>query len=316
VDTVQLDHRRADARAAIIEELRAVANGCDGLRCDMAMLLLQDVFARTWARLPASGPPASGEFWTEAMAAVQRPGFLWLAEAYWDLEERLQHLGFDLTYDKRVTDFVVERRPAELSRHLLGRSAEFLRRSVHFLENHDEPRIAGRLSLAEHRAAALLVLALPGVCLLHEGQLNGARIRASVHLSRRPDEPVNRDVRSMYDELLAGLAESAVGRGPGQCLHPARASAEDASSENLVVLYWPAGGEEFDLVVLNLAAGPSRARVEWPRPGFDQREWAHSAWLGDASGRHAVLRPAGPGNGIGLEIPPSGAYGIRFRPVA
>jgi hypothetical protein len=112
IDTVQLDHRRAETRAAVIEELRSVAKRCDGVRCDMAMLLLEEVFKRNWARYPISGARAIGEFWAEAIAAVKRPDFLFVAEAYWDLEERLLQLGFDLAYDKRVTDFVVERRPA------------------------------------------------------------------------------------------------------------------------------------------------------------------------------------------------------------
>src|SRR5688572_16524312 len=254
VDTAQLDFRRADTRAAVIEELKSVADRCDGVRCDMAMLLLEDVFARTWAGHQVTGPMAIGEFWAEALAAVKRPEFTLMAEAYWDLEERLQQLGFDLTYDKRVTDFVVERRPTELSRHLLGKSTEFRRRSVHFLENHDEPRIAGRLSLAEHRAAALLVLALPGVCLLHEGQLTGARIRASVHLSRRPDEPINHDIAAMYEGLLAAVASSAIGRGQGQFLRLEPVLPGDATSENLVVILWPVEGEAFDLVVVNLSA--------------------------------------------------------------
>ena len=101
-----------------------------------------DVFARTWEGFPRPDQLPDREFWADAIAAVRRPGFLFLAEAYWDLEARLQSLGFDFTYDKRLLEFLVERRPAELWRHLLGRGTAFVSRCAHFLENHDEPRIA------------------------------------------------------------------------------------------------------------------------------------------------------------------------------
>ena len=45
--------------AAADRELLRVAGQCDGVRCDMAMLVLPDVFERTWGRL---APP----FWPEA----------------------------------------------------------------------------------------------------------------------------------------------------------------------------------------------------------------------------------------------------------
>src|ERR1700676_3754909 len=41
-DTLQLNYRHPGLRAAMIAELRSVADRCDGVRCDMAMLLLPD----------------------------------------------------------------------------------------------------------------------------------------------------------------------------------------------------------------------------------------------------------------------------------
>jgi hypothetical protein len=89
-DTLQLDYANADTIAAMQGELRRIADLCDGVRCDMAMLLLPEVFGRTWgaAALP---------FWPEAIAETRRthPGFTFLAEAYWDLEWELLSQGFD-----------------------------------------------------------------------------------------------------------------------------------------------------------------------------------------------------------------------------
>jgi len=126
----------------------------------MAMLLLKDVFAKTWSACSLKGPQATGEFWTAAIAEVRQafPDFLFMAEVYWDLEENLQQIGFDYTYDKWLYDHLANDNYAETQVHLLDVPREFLRRSVHFLENHDEQRASRRFSLDEHRVAALLSL--------------------------------------------------------------------------------------------------------------------------------------------------------------
>jgi glycosidase len=282
-DTVQLDFRRADTRAAVLGELHSVAGRCDGVRCDMAMLLLDDVFARNWRTFVPPETPAAGEFWAEAIASVKKPDFIFVGEAYWDLEARLQSLGFDYTYNKRVTDFLVGRNPAELQGHLLDKGNDFLRRSVHFLENHDEPRIAGRLTPSEHRAAAFLVLALPGICLLHQGQLTGARIHSSVHLSRRPSEPADSELAAFYSRLLSSLRRTAIGRGTGELLRPVPVSSEDETARNIVAVRWSDGAPAFDLAAVNLSPNPSRCRLKLPNDRRKTRGCRVSDWLDGSS---------------------------------
>src|SRR5262249_59534453 len=98
-DTAQLDYANPATCAAMTEELVSIAARCDGVRCDMAMLILPDVFERTWGR------PARS-FWPDAIGRVRadHPGFRFLAEVYWDLEWRMLQLGFDDAYDKRLYD--------------------------------------------------------------------------------------------------------------------------------------------------------------------------------------------------------------------
>ena len=162
------------------------------------MLLLNEVFARTWAHLPAHAPAPAGEFWAEAISTVKRdfPDALFLAEAYWGLEPQLQSLGFDYAYDKIICDLLTARRYADLRRHLLTTPPHHRAARTHFLENHDERRIASVLSPAELRAAALLILGLSGMRLLYEGQLHGWRQQAPVHLGRWPDEQFNREIHA------------------------------------------------------------------------------------------------------------------------
>jgi len=82
----------------------------------------------------------TAEFWSEAINAVRAefPEFLFIAEVYWGLETRLQELGFDFTYDKRLYDYLVAKNAAAVQKHLLEASPEFVFRGLHFLENHDE----------------------------------------------------------------------------------------------------------------------------------------------------------------------------------
>ncbi len=72
---------------------------CDGVRCDMAMLVLPEVFRRTWGIV-------AEPFWPDATFQVcpQYAGFVFMAEHYWDLEWTLQQQGFDYTDDKRLCD--------------------------------------------------------------------------------------------------------------------------------------------------------------------------------------------------------------------
>ena len=302
-DTVQLDYRRPETRAAMLDELRSVARQCDGVRCDLAMLQLNDVFARTWAGFPGAPAPA-GEFWSEAIPAVKsaHPGFLFLAETYWDLESQLQSLEFDYTYDKRVYDFLVERRAGELRSRLFESAPGFLSASAHFLENHDEPRITAVLSPAEHRAAALLTLGLPGMRMLYEGQLNGRRLRVPVQFARWPDEPLDAQIRAMYEQLFAALADSAVGRGEWKILRTDGAS--------VVVVQWQNSLAQFDLIVVNLAPTPARCRV---RP--DVRECSTHEWhIRDALGGEgflAVVCEFQDGELL-LDLPANAAQLLRF----
>ena len=259
-ETVQLDYRRRATQAAMLDLLTSVAERCDGVRCDMAMLLLKDVFAKNWERFSIADPEPNFEFWASAISTVKTThrAFLFLAEVYWGMEERLQKLGFDYTYDKELYDRIVSHDAAGVQRHLLNQPIEFVSASAHFLENHDERRVASVLDAAEHRAAATLILTLPGLRFLHEGQLRGATRRLPVQLSRRFAENPNPEIVLMYEELLSLLRQSCVGQGMAKLLPPIKASDTDSTAENIVIIQWGPVAQVFDVVVINLAARVGR----------------------------------------------------------
>jgi hypothetical protein len=111
---LQLNYANPEPQRVRIDELIAIAGKCDGVRCDMAMLLLPEIFQRTWGSTPEP-------FWPKATAAVraQYPAFTFMAEVYWDLEWTLHHQGFDYCYDKRLYDRLREGHVTPIRDHLL-----------------------------------------------------------------------------------------------------------------------------------------------------------------------------------------------------
>ena len=246
-DTVQLDYRVMETHQAMTAVAQTASAYADGLRCDMAMLLIPEIFRETWKDFPSPGAHLTdASFWRKSISAVRQlhPQVEMIAEVYWDREEELQECGFDFTYNKRVYDYLMRGQHAELRDFLRSRTANFLKRSVHFLENHDEPRVASVLSFEKHKAAAALVFFLPGMALLHDGQLEGRRQFARIQVSKRPSEELDPAIRSFYGELLAAIQKTHVRRGTGTIL-PVQGS--------VIVVKWE-GRPEADFALVNLEA--------------------------------------------------------------
>jgi len=256
-DTVQLDYRRAAVRRAMRETLCDLAGRCDGLRCDMAMLVLRDVFRRTWG---GDFEAPGDEFWPEAIAMVKRahPAFVFIAEVYWGLERELHLQGFDYTYDKRLYDLLRAREHDRLSAHLRS-GLEEQSRHVRFVENHDEERAADAFGDPWGRGAALFALALPGLRLVHEGQLEGRRRKLPVQLGRRADESADAALACFYQALLPMLADPEWRAGAWAPLD---------LPPGVVGYRWTLG-DRARIVVANLWGEPARCRVPSALLGLD-----------------------------------------------
>jgi hypothetical protein len=261
-DVLQLNYRHAGMRTALTDTLRQVAELCDGVRCDMAMLVLPDVFLRTWGNLsqPADGSaPVDTPFWVAAIPQVKHahPDFIFMAEVYWDLEWQLQQQGFDYTYDKRLYDRLRER-AAEAARKHLWADPEYQHKSVRFLENHDEPRAADVFPEAVHRAAAVISFFVPGMRFFHEGQFEGRRSRVSMHLGRRRVEPLNKDLQQFYMRLLGGLGRPEVRDGHWQLRECRPAWGDNPTWNQFLAFTWEGDRGQRLLVTVNY--GPARGQ--------------------------------------------------------
>ena len=254
-DTVQLDYSNPDTRTVLLHELQNIARYCDGVRCDMAMLVLNEVFAQTWKKQVQGMVQASREFWTDAIALL--PDFMWIAEVYWGREWELQQLGFQFTYDKRLYDRLRLATPHEVALHLQADVA-FQSKLVRFLENHDEARSAVVFGNVRLPAVGVLMATLPGMRLYHQGQLAGKRIRIPVQLCRVQEESPDDTTAAFYDRILAITNEDVFHAGQWTLL-PSRSAGDD--SFNTIIVYQWKTNRDWRLIVVNLSAMVAQAYI-------------------------------------------------------
>ncbi len=266
-DTLQLNYGNPALQNAMQTELRKIANRCDGVRCDMAMLVLPEVFEKTW------GIPA-GPFWPRATKTIHSeiPGFLFMAEVYWDLEWTLQQQGFDYTYDKRLYDRLREKRARPVRGHLLA-GLEFQDRLARFLENHDEPRAAAIFPVHVHRPAAVITFLAPGLRFFHQGQLEGRRTRIPVQLRRGPLEPSDTAVASFYRGLLECLRNPVFREGEWRLLECRPAWEGNWTSDCFTAFSWTAKNGERRLVAVNYSDHQSQCYVTTPWNDLQGKSW-------------------------------------------
>ncbi len=203
-DTVQVDYRSNDTRHWMIEQLQKIAKLCDGVRCDMAMLLLNSIIQKTWGD-DENILVLEDEFWSIAIPSIRQSNsnFIFIAEVYWDLEWELQQLGFDYTYDKRLLDRLKSQDLQGIHSHLVA-GLDYQSKLARFLENHDEERALQAFSMEQSKAAAVITYTLPGLKFFHQGQWIGRMRRIPVQLGRFPRE-VEWITKKMDDRLPEGL---------------------------------------------------------------------------------------------------------------
>ena len=275
-DTFQLNYGNPELQRAMIGELSRIARQCDGVRCDMAMLVLPDVFERTWGI-------RADLFWPKAIDYVRQehPDFLFMAEVYWDLEWTLQQQGFDYTYDKRLYDRL-ERGAARPVREHLFAGLDYQNRMARFLENHDEPRAAATFPPGVDRAAAVLTFLSPGLRFIHQGQREGKRVRIPVHLGRGPSEPVDEAIRDFYGRLLACLKDPAFRDGEWQLLECRSAWDGNPTGDDFIGFSWTGPGDRRRLVAVNYAEHRSQCYVGMPWSDLGGRAWRLADRMSDA----------------------------------
>ena len=299
-DTLQLNYGNPDLQQAMIGELQNIAGQCDGVRCDMAMLVLPDVFERTWGIRP-------DPFWPKAIEAVRReyPYFQFIAEVYWDLEWTMQQQGFDYAYDKRLYDRLRDAHARPVREHLRA-GLDYQHKLARFLENHDEPRTAATFEPDRHEAAAIVTFLSPGLRFFHQGQFEGCRKRISPHLVRAPQEPVDARLQGFYENLMAVLRQPVFREGVWTLLEVMPAWEGNWTSDCFIAWSWQWDEGTRRLVAVNYAAHSSQCYVRIPFAEMAGRTVRLRDLMGAAGferdGKDLVAR------GLYLDLPPWGYH--------
>ena len=288
-DTIQVNYFNPDAREFMMKTLMALTRLCDGVRCDMAMLTLNAIFKKTWGRIVSKQnyKPPNDEFWNVCIGRMKDvcPDFIFLAEVYWDLEGRLQDMGFDYTYDKILFDRLYAGDAKDIREHLWA-DKDFQKRSIRFIENHDEQRAATALGQDKSRAAAVVTSTLQGVHFYYDGQFEGKRIKLPVQLGREPFEAVNSNILNFYTKLLAITSTEIFKKGEWFLLEALASGDGDDSYQNLLTWLWKYADDRC-LVVVNYSDEIAYGRIK-----LDVNEYPEQIEMADMLSEKTYIRSA------------------------
>lgn len=257
-DTVQVNYFSSDLRKEFQKILLKIADEADGVRCDMAMLALNEVFRRVWSDCAGPGDHLP-EFWSFCIPAVKQknPQFLFLAEAYWDLEDTLLDLGFDYVYDKTLYDRLLA---GDVSRIRTSLSSPVDRQAkrVRFIENHDEDRSIVRFGPEKAKAAAAVIATLPGVRFFYDGQEQGRTMHWPGQFRRESNEPEDPESISFYDRLLRFSNRKSLHEGRWEKITLRPLIGEDISTGAILSWQWKSRYSQ-DLVLINYSDKTARS---------------------------------------------------------
>jgi len=264
-DTLQIDYRSKSAREFMMKELLKLSKKCDGVRCDMSMLLLSDVFFDNWKDypLPDDYVPAAQEFWSDAISKVKKenPDFIFIAEVYWHREGDLLNLGFDYVYDKIIYEFLVNNQVDLINEYIKQNYTNRKNRFI-FLENHDEQRSAHIFTSSKLQAGATLIYTLPGMKLIYDGQLEGREFHHAIQLRRLQEENEKSYIKTFYRTLFSAIKKSSIPEAYFKLLEPIPAWEGSPAYHNFIIYLYEDEKFNKDLVVINLSPYQSQCKVK------------------------------------------------------
>jgi hypothetical protein len=132
---------------------------------------------------------------------------------------------------------------------------------VRFVENHDEERAATVFAGARLRAAATTAYTLPGLKLLHEGQLEGLARRLPVQLTRRAGEEGEPEIMGFYRALLGAVDDPVFRLGDWHRAGTDPAWDGNGSHAQIIAHLWDAGVLGKRLAAVNLGDAQAQCRV-------------------------------------------------------
>jgi glycosidase len=232
-DTAQLDYSKAEVREHVMQVILDVARRFPIIRFDAAMVLAKRHVQRLWFPLPGAGGSIPSraenaisdeqfnemmphEFWREVVdrVAVEVPGTLLLAEAFWLLESYfVRTLGMHRVYNSAFMNMLRDEENAKY-RSYLKKTVEFdpdiLKRYVNFMSNPDEKTAIDQFGAGDkYFGTSVLLATLPGLPMFGHGQIEGYTERYGMDFKRaRLEEYPNDDLVNRHMQLIAPLLKN------------------------------------------------------------------------------------------------------------
>ncbi len=207
-DTAQLNYLNHNLRQAVMKIILEVARLFPIIRFDAAMTLAKRHYRRLWFPEPGSGGdiPTRAEFslpkteferafpvefWREVAdrIAVEAPGTLLLAEAFWMMEGYfVRNLGMHRVYNSAFMNMLKMEENGKF-RKLLKNTLEFdpeiLKRYVNFMSNPDEESAASQFGRDDkYFGVCVLMTTLPGLPMFAHGQIEGFEEKYGMEYTR------------------------------------------------------------------------------------------------------------------------------------
>ncbi len=232
-DTAQLDYSKAEVREHVIQVILNVARRFPIIRFDAAMVLAKRHVQRLWFPLPGAGGSIPSraedamsqeafdaivphEFWREVVdrVAVEVPGTLLLAEAFWLLEGYfVRTLGMHRVYNSAFMNMLRDEENAKY-RSYLKKTVEFdpdiLKRYVNFMSNPDERTAIDQFGSGDkYFGVSVLLATLPGLPMFGHGQVEGFGERYGMDFQQaRMDEQPNEELIAKHQRQIAPLLKN------------------------------------------------------------------------------------------------------------
>ncbi|MHB1152235.1 MAG: alpha-amylase family glycosyl hydrolase [Eubacteriales bacterium] len=302
-DVVQLNYFNPDTRRLMHSTMERIAELCDGVRCDMAMLVLNSVHKKIWGDLTRYPVPAS-EFWTDVIRKIKikYADFIFIAEAYWGLDSDLISAGFDFIYDKGYYDDLRSGNVPGIKYHL----KKDANNALNFIENHDEDRAAMVFGNEKSMAAAVLLELSSGLKLIHQGQMEGYLIKQPLRLIKSVVEPVNKTLNTFYRKLTGNFDDLKSKEVIWEMIEPVQAWDDNQTHHHFLAFYSGSGY----LAAVNYSGTRGQCYLR-----FDTSSYAGVDILfHDLMGSDEYVRPKQDveSRGLYLDIPPYAFHLFRI----
>ncbi len=207
-DTAQLNYLLPEVREAVIQTILHVARNFPIIRFDAAMTLAKKHYERLWFPLRGlgGGIPSRAEhgmtreefdsvfpeeFWRNVVdrVAVEAPGTLLLAEAFWMMEGYfVRTLGMHRVYNSAFMNMLKKEENAKYRQtitNVLEFNPEILKRFVNFMNNPDEKTAVEQFGTeGKYFGACMMMATMPGLPMFGHGQIEGLREKYGMEYKR------------------------------------------------------------------------------------------------------------------------------------